>query len=94
MNKKAVKNSLQLPLGLNLADNNLHIDSEWATFEHCNAPYINNMYMPLYKTVAESEGPTAFDANGVKYTVKDEGSGTALFKNDTRLFNVANKKFK
>ena len=85
MNKKAVKNSLQLPLGLNLADNNLHIDSEWSTFEHCNAPYINNMYMPLYKTVAESEGPTAYDANGVKYTVKDG----ALFKNDTRLFNHA-----
>lgn len=89
-----MKQSLQFPLGLNLAHNDLHVDKEWTTFEHCNAPFINNMYMPLYKSESDIIGPTAFDATGNKYEVVPLLGGAQLNKNTVKIGSLSNKKFK
>lgn len=92
MNKKAQKFSLfaqDSPPLLNLSDNRPHVDPSFKYLEHINAPFINEMLMPLQ--IKNTNGEYTYDNDGNSYAIKDG----YLVKNDTnQLFPVDNKTFK
>ena len=91
MNNKAARSNLwnsEKPPLFNLSDNRPWVDPTFRYFEHNNAPFINEMLMPL--NIKNTGSKATYDHNGSRYEIKNG----YLTKDGTNLFAVNNKGFK
>ena len=91
MNQKAIRQDIEFPFLLNLSENRPFVSEDFRSAEHLNAPYINNMFMPLWKKEEEYSGSQpVWDSNNNEYRIENG----YLTKNGENLFAVNNKHFK
>lgn len=94
MNNKAAKSNLwssEKPPLFNLSDNRPWVDPTFRYFEHNNAPFINEMLMPL--NVKNTNSKATYDHNGSRYEIKNgylQKDGVNLFATNTRRFKRTN----
>ena len=91
-NKKAQKQSIDLPFNLNLIDNRPQVDNTFKNAEKVNAPYLNDMVSPIY--VSAKDYKAVYDKHGNEYKLVTDDSTTYFMKNDSVITTVDNKKFK
>lgn len=72
---------------LNLTKNKSHVYSDFKSVEENNAPYINEMLQPLWKT--KIIGDSVYDKYDNRYYINNGN----LYKNDSLLTTVQTKKF-
>lgn len=85
-NSKAQKTEVKFPPLLNLAKDNMHIDSSFQNFEENNSPFLNSMIQPVY--VKENQFEKVYDSKGVGYYIEnghfksDDGKVDFAVEND------------
>lgn len=91
-NKKAQKQSIQLPFNLNLIDNRPQVDDTFKNAEKVNAPYLNDMVSPIYTLTKDYKA--VYDKKGNEYKLVTDDNNTYFMRNDNVITTVNNKKFK
>lgn len=84
MNQKAQRTELQFPPLLNLQDDRPHIASDFRSVEKLNAPYLNGMLTPLWRSEYEYTNKPVYDYNNNRYEIINGW----LTKNGINLFPV------